>query len=57
MIEKITKDELVSLINSYNNYIQNANDSNLYNDDWKPVCIEEFYQNDYKYWCEHYVKD
>ena len=57
MIEKLTKDELVSLINSYNNYIQNANDSNLYNDDWKPVCIEEFYQNDYKYWCEHYVEN
>lgn len=57
MIEKLTKDELLSLINIYNNYIQDANDNNLYTDDWKPVCIEEFYQNDYKYWCEHYVEN
>ena len=26
MIEKLTKDELLSLINIYNNYIQDAND-------------------------------
>ena len=45
MIEKLTKDELVSLINSYNNYIQNANDSNLYNAKEMVLFVYDLYGN------------
>ncbi len=39
------KDLRIVLI-EYDKYIQQANEEDKYKDGWKPVCIEEFYNND-----------
>lgn len=49
-MKQITKEELLELIRAYDNYIQDANDGELYSDGWRPVCIEEFYYNDFEEW-------
>ena len=50
VMKDLTKEELLSLLKAYDGYIQDANDGDLYQDGWKPVCIEEFYHNDYEDW-------
>lgn len=52
MLESLGKEELLDLIMCYDKYIQDANEGNCYVDGWCPVCVEEFYQNDYKVWIE-----
>lgn len=47
LLEELTKEELLDLLQYYDEYIQDANDDNLYIDGWYPVCIKEFYLNDY----------
>lgn len=47
MFEKLTKDEIIKLLKMYDEYIQYANEECLYNHGWKPICIEEFYLNEY----------
>lgn len=48
--EDLSKIELLELLEAYDSYIQDANYGNLYLDDWKPVCISEFYMNDFEHW-------
>jgi len=43
----LNKNELLELLRVYDKYIQNANDDNRYKDGWYPVCISEFYKNDF----------
>lgn len=51
MLDKLNKEELLELLNTYDNYIQNANDDDRYkHEGFYPVCIEEFYMNDFEYW-------
>lgn len=51
MLEELSKEELVELINAYDDYIQDANDGDRYGGgDFYPVCINEFYQNDFEFW-------
>lgn len=45
--KKLSKDELIDLICQYDEYIQEANDEDKYKTGWKPVCIFEFYDNDF----------
>ncbi len=45
---ELDKDELVALITAYDCYIQQANDDNRYFDGWRPVCISEFYDNEFQ---------
>lgn len=47
MLSKLSKEELYDLLIEYDIYIQDANDDDLYYEGWKPVCIEEFFVNDY----------
>lgn len=47
LLKRLTKEELLDLLKYYDEYIQDANDGNLYMDGWYPVCVEEFYLNDY----------
>lgn len=49
----LNKEELVNLINIYDKYIQNTNNEDLYREGWYPVCIEEFYKNDFEIWKEN----
>ena len=51
-MKDLTKEELLSLLKAYDEYVQDANDGDLYENGWKPVCIEEFYYNDYEDWSE-----
>lgn len=44
----ISKEELLDLIVEYDKYIQNANDEDYYFTGWRPVCISEFYINEYQ---------
>lgn len=46
-IEDLNKDGLIDLIECYDNYIQEANDDDSYRDGWRPVCIDEFLNNEY----------
>lgn len=41
-IESLDRDTLIALIESYDCYIQDANDDDRYKDGWYPVCIEEY---------------
>lgn len=50
MLNILSRDELIELIKAYNSYIQDANDGELYSDGWKPVCVNEFYDNDFEFW-------
>nr|DAM23887.1 MAG TPA: hypothetical protein [Caudoviricetes sp.] len=47
-MDKLTEHELLKLITAYDSYIQRANDECLYKDEWYPVCIEEFYHNEFE---------
>lgn len=44
----LSKEELIDIMYHYDNYIQNANDNSLFSDDWKPMCIHEFWTNEYQ---------
>ena len=39
---------LITLINSYDKYIQEANEEDYYLDGWKPVCISEYFNNEFQ---------
>jgi len=47
MLNDLTKEELLDVLEHYDLYIQDANDGELYDEGWRPVCIEEFYMSDY----------
>ena len=46
-VKTIPRMELHALLDAYNEYIQDANEENKYEDGWKPVCINEFYDNEW----------
>lgn len=48
MLNELSREELLELLYTYDKYIQTANDENYYSLDWYPVCIEEFYYNEFK---------
>ena len=50
ILKELSKRELWELLVAYDEYIQDANDRNLYRNDWYPVCISEFYMNDFEHW-------
>ncbi len=43
----LKKDELISLIDEYDDYIQNANDDGRMLNGWCPVCIHEYLNNEF----------
>lgn len=47
-MENLSKERLLDLLKCYDEYIQSANDDDRYKDGWYPVCIEEFYYNEYQ---------
>lgn len=47
-MEDLSREELFSLLTAYNRYIQTANEENRYADGWYPVCISEFYDNEFQ---------
>lgn len=47
-LNKIGKEELVALLDAYDTYIQEANDENRFDEGWRPVCVMEFYDNEFK---------
>ena len=47
-MDDLSKSELLSLLRAYDSYIQEANDEDRYRDGWYPVCIAEFYDNEYQ---------
>lgn len=47
-LKDLSKKELLHLIESYDSYIQDANDEDLYTEGWRPACIEEFYTEQYQ---------
>ena len=52
MLDKLNRDELLDLIYYYDKYIQYANETNAYKDEWYPVCVNEFLDNDLEIWKE-----
>ena len=46
-LNNLTKKELLDLLKEYDKYIQEANEEDKYKTGWFPVCINEFYNNDY----------
>lgn len=53
----ISKEELLQLLWKYNEYIQNANDEKKYDTGWVPVCVNEFYDNEFQEIMSGDVKD
>jgi|AGTN01.1.fsa_nt_gi hypothetical protein len=47
-MNELTREELLGLLTAYDRYIQEANDENRYADGWYPVCISEFYENEFQ---------
>lgn len=47
-LKKLKKEVLLKLIEAYDEYIQDANDEDRYREGWYPVCIEEFYDNEFQ---------
>lgn len=47
-MENLTSKELLDLLYCYDEYIQDANDEDRYREGWLPVCINEFYDNEYQ---------
>ena len=46
-IDALDRDTLIELIEAYDDYIQSANNENSYRDGWRPVCIDEFLNNEF----------
>jgi len=46
--DDIKEDELLALLKAYDEYIQSANDEKRYDTGWMPVCINEFYDNEWQ---------
>lgn len=44
----IPRDELMRLMSAYDRYIQRANDEDLYQSGWRPVCLDEFYDCEFQ---------
>ena len=49
-MEDLSKEELLELLAAYDKYIQEANDEDKYSEGWYPVCINEFYDNDFEFY-------
>lgn len=48
-MKNLNKEELLDLIYAYDRYIQdNAENNESFGTDWMPVCINEFYDNEYQ---------
>ena len=47
-LNELSRRKLADVMNEYDKYIQAANESDRYEEGWKPVCIEEFYNNEYQ---------
>ena len=47
-LDRLEPRELHELIEAYDKYIQEANDDDRYVTGWKPVCIAEFYDNEFQ---------
>lgn len=47
-IQNLSQGKLLDLLAEYNKYIQEANEEQRYKDGWYPVCISEFYTNEYQ---------
>ena len=50
ILKELDITELMALLIAYDDYIQDANDGDRYSDGFKPVCVSEFYMNDFEYW-------
>jgi len=50
MFDFLTKKELIELLFAYDRYIQECNDENRYFNGYYPVCIEEFFYNDFEFY-------
>lgn len=49
-LKDLSKEELLHLIKSYDEYIQNGytEKAGYFTTDWRPACIEEFYTEQYQ---------
>lgn len=47
-IQNLSQSELLDLLAEYDLYIQCANDENAFDNGWRPVCINEFYNCEYQ---------
>lgn len=50
MFENFGQEDLLELLVAYDKYIQEANDDDKYQNGWRPVCINEFYDNDFEFY-------
>lgn len=48
ILNNLDREELLDLLHHYNDYIQEANEEDKYKESWYPVCISEFYNNEFQ---------
>ena len=46
--DDLGRDELIALIDAYDEYIQDANEERKYETGWMPVCVDEFYDCEFQ---------
>jgi len=44
----ISREELLALLAAYDEYIQDANDEDKFEGGWRPVCLNEFFDNEWE---------
>ena len=47
-LKGLDKEELIALLDAYDTYMQEANDEDKYRGGWRPVCVMEFYNNEFQ---------
>jgi hypothetical protein len=47
MLNDLTRQELVRLLKAYDEYIQEANDHDRYSSGWRPMSVEEYYDEEF----------
>jgi len=47
LLNEMSKEEIIELFDAYDNYII-ENDERIASDGWVPVCVHEFYFNEYQ---------
>lgn len=48
LYDNFKQEDLVDLLKAYDSYIATAADAGLLKTGWTPVCVEEFYENEYQ---------
>jgi hypothetical protein len=50
ILNDLPREDLVDLLDAYDRYLEDARQNETFHDGWVPVCVQEFFQSDFKAW-------